>query len=390
VLGKFLLIAQNDLQQFNQGGMTMFGKLIHAPKHTMSRMAVVFLVCLAALSPARAQHVQATPVMNEYFKMVFSGNIKGAPALFDSAPDDHGSLMLKQQFKSRFIERSNGLDFLALKSPQVRQIAELFQDYWRDALMQLAPLEQLDASLKNKLDQLLIREGFDSSLDDEDLLLKNVETFIRQQGYFALSGTTPPLLELMIWTENEVHTQSIELTDGTYQVDVNFLDHFISYGWSNFATFGMTSTGGWANEDGLFCLCGHYDLDSEKYQLSFLKHEARHYVDFSLYPELQASDLEYRGKLTELAFSNEETYLLMRHFSNSANKIPNAPHPLANWYVVDGLSGHLFDGKIPNEASGWESVPKEDIRQTALRLLDEHGTALVEQGAATTTGVINF
>ena len=229
----------------------MFGKLIHAPKHTMSRMAIVVLVCLAAVSPARAQHVQATPVMNEYFKMVFSGNIKGAPALFESAPDDHGSLMLKQQFNGRFIERSNGLDFSALENPQVRQIAELYQDYWRDALMQVAPLEQLDSELKNKLGQLLIREGFDSALDDEDLLLENVETFIRRQGYFALSGTTPPLLELMIWTENEVQTQPIELTDGTHQVDVNYLDQFISYGWSNFATFGMTSTGGWAKKDGL-------------------------------------------------------------------------------------------------------------------------------------------
>jgi hypothetical protein len=390
VLGKFSRIAQNGPQQFNQGGMTMFGKLIHAPKRLLGPMAVVLLVCVVAASPARAQHGKATPVMNEYFKMVFSGNVKGAPALFESAPDDHGSMMLKRKFDERFIERSDGLDFSALENPQARHIAEWFQDYWRDALMQVAPLEQLDLALKSKLDQFLISEGFDSALEDEDLLLENVVAFFRQQGYFALSGTTPPLLELMIWTENKVEAQSIELTDGTHQVDVNYLDRFVSYGWSNFATFGMSSTGGWANKEGLFCLCAHYDLESEKFQLSFLKHEARHYVDFSLYPELQASDLEYRSKLTELAFSEEETYQLMRHFANSANRVPNAPHPLANWYVVNGLSGYLFDGQIPDEASAWESVPKEDIRQMALLLLNEHGTALVEQGAATTTGVINY
>ena len=63
----------------------------------------------------------------------------------------------------------------------------------------------------------------------------------------------------------------------------------------------MTSTGGWAKEDGLYCLCRHYDLDSERYKLSFLKHEARHFADYELYPELQPSDMEYRSKLTELA-----------------------------------------------------------------------------------------
>lgn len=356
----------------------------------MSLVAIAIFVCIVIPGPAWAQHGQMTPVMSEYFKMVFAGNLQGAPALFESEPDDHGSRMLKSKFESRFVERSNGLDLSAVKSPQVREIAELFQDYWRDALMQTAPLEQLDESLKSKLDHRLVEEGFASALEDEDLLLENLVSFIEQQGYFALSGTTPPLLELMIWARNDVNTESVELTDGTFEVDVNFLDNFVSYGWSNFAAFGMTSTGGWANSDGLFCLCGHYDLESEKYQLSFLKHETRHYVDLGLYPELQASDMEYRGKLTELAFSDEETYVLMKHFFNSANKVPNAPHPLANWYVVNRLSGYLFDGQVPADANAWEAIPKEDIRQTALLLLKEHDMALVEQNPATATGVVNF
>jgi hypothetical protein len=389
MLGGYLRINQNNLQPFNHGGINM--SLNFKLNHPLMRaMALMPLLLVMTQSPAWAQHVQATPVLNEYFKMVFSGDISGAPDLFESEPDDHGTLMLNEKFKERFLDRSKGLDFSAIKSPEVLEIAELFQDYWRDALMQLAPLDPLDTALKSSLDRILTREGFASSLDDEDRLLENLEAFIRQQGYYALSGRTPPLLELMIWTENVVNTESVELTDNTYEVEVNFLDSFISYGWSNFATFGMTSTGGWAKEDGLYCLCGHYDLDSERYQLSFLKHETRHFADFSLYPELQASDLEYRGKLTELAFSYEDTYSLMTHFSNSANKIPDAPHPLANWYVVNGLSRHLFEGMTPDQTSAWEGVPKEDIRQTALLLLQEHDMALAAQGASTTKGVINF
>ena len=353
--------------------------------------AMIALIAMVAIgSPAWAQHGQMTPVINSYFKMVFAGDISGAPALFASEPDDHGSRMLTERFERRFVERDEGLDLSKIDVPVVRAIAELFQSYWRDALMQTAPLDELEEQLMGRLDEILVSHGYRSALDDEDKLSENVEALIREEGYFAQSGRTPPLLDLMIWTKNEVATESIELTDGTYEVDVNYLDDFVSYGWSNFAAFGMTSTGGWAKEDGLYCLCRHYDLDSERFKLSFLKHEARHYADFKLYPELQASDLEYRGKLTELAFSDEGTYRLMEHFHNSANRVGNAPHPLANWYVIEGLSRELLDGEPPMDASGWESIPKEQIRSAARRLLEEHDGMLASVGPETAKGVINL
>ena len=275
-------------------------------------------------------------------------------------------------------------------APAVREVAELFQSYWRDALMQTAPLDALEAQLKRRLNAILVSRGYASAFDDEDELLDNVEALIREEGYFAKSGRTPPFLELMIWTENEVTTEMVELTDGVHEVKLNYLDGFVSYGWSNFAAFGMTSTGGWAQDDGLYCLCQHYDLDSERFKLSFLKHEARHYADLRLYPELQASDLEYRAKLTELAFSDEGTYGLVEYFHKAANRVENAPHPLANWYVIEGLSKQLLDGEAPQDASGWSSIPKDQIRDAALRLLEAHDSVLASMEPATTKGVINL
>jgi hypothetical protein len=219
---------------------------------------------------------------------------------------------------------------------------------------------------------------------------EKVEALIREEGYFAQSGRTPPLLDLMIWSKNETANESVELTDATYDVEVNYLDNFISYGWSNFAAFGMTSTGGWAEKDGLYCLCRHYDLDSERFKLSFLKHETRHFADYKLYPKLQPSDLEYRGKLTELAFSEAGTYRLLEHFQNTANRVENAPHPLANWYVIEDLSEQLLDGEWPTDAAAWQSVPKEQIRKAARHLLQEHDGKLVDLGPEGAKGVINL
>ena len=319
---------------------------------------IALLACVVVTGTAEAQHGQMTPVVNAYFKMVFAGDTSAAPALFASNPDDQGSMMLAERFERRFIERADGMDLARIESPAVREIAELFQSYWLDALMQEAPLDELEGRLRDRLDEMLIERGFATALEDDDTLFENVEAFIRKEGYFAQSGRTPPLLDLMIWRSNNMVVESVELTDGTYDVELNYIDDFVSYGWSNFAAFGMASTGGWAKKNGLYCICRHYDVDSERFKLSFLKHEARHYADYQLYPDLQPSDLEYRGKLTELAFSEAGTYKLLEHFHNSANRVENAPHPLANWYVIEGLSGLLLDGSWPADASGWESISK--------------------------------
>ena len=358
--------------------------------HIVATAVVALLACIAVSGPAQAQHGQMTPVLSAYLKMVFAGDVSGASALFASEPDDRGSMMLVDRFERRFNERTDGLDLARIESPVVREIAELFQAYWLDALLQDAPLDVLEERLKGRLNDILMERGFASALEDDDTLFENVEEFIRREGYFAQSGRTPPLLDLMIWTSNNTVVESVELTDGTYDIELNYMDDFVSYGWSNFAAFGMASTGGWAKKDGLYCNCRHYDLDSERFKLSFLKHEARHYADFGLYPELQPADLEYRGKLTELAYSEEGTYRLLAQFSKAANRVENAPHPLANWYVVDGLSRQLLDGRRPASADAWESIPKEQIREAARRLLEEHDKKLADLGPSTAKGIINL
>jgi hypothetical protein len=101
---------------------------------------IALLACIAVSVPAQAQHGRMTPVLSAYLKMVFAGDVSGAANLFASEPGDRGSMMLVDRFERRFNERTDGLDLTRIESPEVREIAELFQSYWLDALMQEAPL----------------------------------------------------------------------------------------------------------------------------------------------------------------------------------------------------------------------------------------------------------
>jgi len=332
--------------------------------------------------------MKATPAMSAYFNMLYAGDITGAAAMFAEYPDDPMAASMSAQFESRFVERTSGLDLSSVSSPKAQAVLTLYQDYWRNALMQTAPLSELDAALFSELDEILTANGFAPAGDDEDKMEADLEAFLAKENVFSQAGRTPPLQDLIVWTKNDSSIVRIELTDGVFDVKVNYLDDFVSNGWMNFASFGMTRAGGWGEKEAVFCVCGSYDMTSERYLVSFLKHEARHHIDLALYPELAAPDMEYRGKLTELAFADVELYALLRQFTVGANKIENAPHPLANWYVVDGLSRILLDGKHPADPSAWEAVSKDDIHAAARRLLKEHDDALRAAGAETTKGVI--
>ena len=137
------------------------------PLRTALTATIAALWVIAMPGPASAQHMQTTPVINAYFKMVFSGDTSGAAALFAGAPEDHGSRMLAGKFDARFVERTDGLDLSAIESAEVRAMMELFQSYWRDALMQTAPREALEENLRGRLDQILVARGYASAIDDE-------------------------------------------------------------------------------------------------------------------------------------------------------------------------------------------------------------------------------
>lgn len=293
----------------------------------------------------------------------------------------------EKAFRARFIDATDGLILKNDIDPLVHRIARLYENYWRHSLVAPDRREFLEQELATALVSALEEAGQEpGSVTLSNLSAKMQEAF-EARGYGAIFGRTPPLLEFMVWGNVSQKDYQVALSGGVQPVMVYFLEDFVSRGWVHFATFGQASAGGWTTEKGLYAIRESYDLDSEKFRISYLKHEARHFADKGRYPELQAADMEYRAKLEELIHAQETAHSLLAGFTRAAARIENAPHSLASWYLARDFARTLTDtGSL--DPDGINGLPPDDIRKTAAMLLDQHTQALERQGGEQATGVI--
>ena len=170
-----------------------------------------------------------------------------------------------------------------------------------------------------------------------------------------------------------------------------FIGDFVVRGWAHFATFGRSSAGGWATAKELYCLGDTYDQSTENFKVSYLKHEARHFADYKMFPKLEQTDLEYRAKLTELAFAKETLYRLIGRFAYRANDNQKSPpHSRANHAVIADLSKKLMGRPIVKSIDEWREFDSDRINAAARQLLNEHTARLKKEGAPNVRGVIQF
>ncbi|MGI9263681.1 MAG: hypothetical protein ACR2QU_02055 [Gammaproteobacteria bacterium] len=319
---------------------------------------------------------------SRYAGAVFSGDISWMLTL---EPTNDAEADLVRKFRDRFVERQAVPAFENIDDPLVREVARQFQGYWIDSLLDPGSRDAFEQTLRKNVSAMLTEAGYEISPDSRPRALIQA---IRDRGWGFQAGRTPPLQDFILWRTTESKNYEVELSDRTQPVTVHFLDDFVSQGWANFATFGHTGTGGWANDDGLFCIRSAYDPESEAFQISYLKHEARHYADYQLFPDLEGADLEYRAKLTELIFLDQGQKDLLEMFVSHANGRSDAPHPLANWHVLKDVGG-IVDLNGPfDESASWEAVDAGSVRVAAGELLERHNLLLFEAGSDDTTGIL--
>ncbi len=345
------------------------------------------LLFLTVGGPPHAAHAD---LIGDYYSTALQGDLRDAPALFagaDSAQWSEKERALEARFQSRFVRRDENQPPLEA-SPFVQEVVGVYRDYWTRSLMGELEETQGERFLMHRLRDALAAHGVAEPLPD-DVVLERLKQELVREDWHVLGGVTRPYYDLMLWKTQESRSFDCRLTDATQRVEVEFLSDFVEWGWSHWATFGRAYTGGWATPEKLYCLRDDYDLESEKFKVSYIQHEGRHFADYKIFPKLQQIDLEYRAKLTELAFAEESLRPLIKNFAASGALNPNAPHSYANYCVVRDLSGALF-GKETLDANDpkWETVPPETIHRTARTLVEASTAALQGDGAATTPGVV--
>ena len=138
----------------------------------------------------------------------------------------------------------------------------------------------------------------------------------------------------------------VELPLGKEQYSIKMLDGFIEKGWLDYISFGDVSTGGWAERDGMICCVrSSYDLDSEAFRVSLLRHEAQHMQDLRKNPDMKSERLEYRAKLVELIYSEERDLLVRFQNEADAGTASNA-HGKAAMRIVDGIYAKAKTGDL--------------------------------------------
>jgi hypothetical protein len=332
-----------------------------------------------------------TDLVQEYVSLALQGDLRGARAMFDEAPSDSRSdeeHALEERFASRF-ERRDEVFALPVESPLVAEVVRIYRDYWTRALTGELDTAVGEAFLKGELRGALAARDRSAAQAIDDDVLERVKEEIEREGLRMLGGITRPFFDLMLWSSQESRIFECRLTDATRCVEVVFLGDFLVRGWSHFATFGRAYTGGWATKEKLFCLRDDYDLESEQFKVSYLQHEGRHFADYAIYPELEQIDLEYRGKLTELAFAETSLACMIRHFAVSGALNPASPHAYANYCVVRDLSKELFGKMVMNaDHPLWNQSETVRVHAAARAVLERHSAGLDAAGAATTHGIV--
>jgi hypothetical protein len=160
------------------------------------------------------------------------------------------------------------------------------------------------------------------------------------------------------------------LPKDTVKTTVVFIESYHINGYDEFATFGDSQVGGWAIKESatLYCNKGTYDLNSEKFKVSYLKHESLHFTDLNNYPNLSSTDLEYRSKVIELMYCTEGTiYDRISEFVSGANKADRKnSHPYANYILIQNLSKLIFNSDFNSDINQWKKYRL--IKLTRLHL----------------------
>lgn len=324
-------------------------------------------------------------ITERYIALAIQGDLKPAlPLLAEvNSSSSVSDQELAAKFRQRFIQRSES-STAASGNALVDNVIAIFRDYWAGALLQTTDGAAASLSLEAALgDTLRIRSGLPVPSTIGDDTWERLRQAVTAQGFYVLVEPAPPLQDLLVWQKQREMQFEVELTDQVRTVNVVFMSDFYSLGWKHYAALGLASTTGWVDQGTLYCVDWVYAVGTETFEVSYLKHESRHLADLERFPGLSATHLEYRAKLTELAFATRTQRRLLDDFTVKGAANPESPHAQANHRVTNDLWRELYGTPFAGGAEAWMSISRDKVNRAARRLL-VRDTKRVETGDEST------
>jgi hypothetical protein len=314
-------------------------------------------------------------VEKAYVAMAIQGDLSGATDLFSdlSFRDDPDTDRLRKQFEERFVRHPGNQGALG-QGPLLQRVASTYQDYWRLGL--LGDTTVAGEMLTKRLSALPVMQDDTYPIDVNPFEALRVS--LRRNGIHFLETEAPPFRDLFLWKKDSTKRYTVQLTDRKLSLTVHLMDDFLLQGWKDFASLGLVSTTGWVENDELYCLAWAYDTSSESFKVSYLKHEARHLVDLEKFPTMNSEELEYRAKLTELAFADRTLKRILSGFAAKAAENPESAHAMANWRVTRDIYFVLNELEMPEGFADWDSMGVGKVNRAA-RVLLRNSTELQEK-----------
>lgn len=340
------------------------------------------------ISITNAVYCQDKPNINYPFDLqkiysyALQGHVYKILSIFDSIPNEiltEEQKNIKEKYVYRFDKQDEVFDFKTTDT-SVLQIMKIYQSYWKDVLLNKENSKENEKKLKNCIGTYIYTIHYKNKLSKKKIC-KNftdyTKTVLEKKGYYSATGITAGIFDLLIWGKELKIEYNIKLPEGMIKVPVVFMDSIITMGWEEYATFGKYYPGGWATEKELYCVKNTYDTTSEKFKISYLQHEGQHFFDYKSYTNLSSADLEYRAKLTELCFLQENLFNTISFFiKNASNQNKDNAHAFANYYIINDLSKKIFNQEFVTDINRWKELSPQHIHKTSEELLKQNSIYL--------------
>ncbi|KOY86399.1 hypothetical protein AD998_09805 [bacterium 336/3] len=359
--------------------------------NSIKTVACLFLIL--TLNLVNAQNAK-NPDFDKIYSHVLTARVDKILAIIDSIPEqslNQKELEIKKRYISRFLTKDEKFTFYS-NDNEVQQILNYYYSYWQMVLTREHPYDSSKLALENKI-VLLLKEKYSAVQKiPTDSIKNNLQSLLSdylgdEKKIISVIDFNSTIADIYLWEKESEKSYRVKLPDTTMSIKVTFMEDIITLGWSEFASLNKITTGGFVANTGIYCVpkslrYGGYELKSEKFLISYLKHETQHFYDVPKFPNLSFADREYRAKLIELVYAKKTLYNLIEDFTSQANTDDREnSHPYADYILIRDLSREIFRCEFEKDMAKWKSVSKKKINKAAYKTLQSNTKALQLKGA---------